>query len=77
MRRGNIVGPMILISIGALLLVNNFVVDIPIERVFSDFWPVILILIGVANIAGAVAGSPVRRWGHVTGGVILITTKRR
>jgi hypothetical protein len=43
MRRGSIVGPLILILIGALFLANNVRPDISVMDVISRFWPFVLI----------------------------------
>jgi hypothetical protein len=73
MRPGNVIGPIVLIGIGVIFLLNNFVARIPFGRVFADFWPVILMVIGFTHLLRAIAGNPFRRWGFLSGGVILIT----
>ena len=42
-------GPILLITLGVLLLLNNLY---PVAFSFSRMWPVILIALGVAKIAG-------------------------
>lgn len=41
---------LILLVIGILFLLDNFVVDIDIWDIIGDFWPMILIAIGLKNI---------------------------
>jgi hypothetical protein len=43
-------GPLILITLGALLLLRNFYPDV---YSFSRVWPVILIVIGISKILGS------------------------
>lgn len=69
MRPGAIVGPLILIGLGTLFLLNNMGMDIPLRYLFRNFWPVILIVAGLAQIAGAA----VRGRGSVVGGAIVTT----
>jgi len=45
-------GPLILIVLGALLLLNNLYPDV---YRFSRVWPVILIVIGIAKLLEALA----------------------
>ena len=40
----------ILLVIGTLFLVDNLGMDIDLWNIISDFWPMILILIGIKNI---------------------------
>jgi lia operon protein LiaF len=68
MRPGQIVGPLILIVLGILFLMNNVGWNIPIGYLISRFWPVILIVVGVSQIAGATVGK-----GSLPGGVIVTT----
>jgi hypothetical protein len=70
MRPGQIVGPIVLIVVGTVFLVDNLMFDIPVGWVVSRFWPVILIGIGMAQIA---TGAASRRWGHLAGGAVTFT----
>ncbi len=74
MRPHMLAGPVILIALGFLFLLNNFGFRIPFGRLIGDFWPVILIVFGVLNIlpAGAV-GFGARAHGMLTGGVMMTT----
>ena len=68
MRNGAVVGPMIVIAIGVLFLLNNLGLSIPIGDMMRHGWPFLLILIGVVQLAGALAGR-----GSLAGGLMLIT----
>ena len=46
MRRGSVIGPLILIGIGALFMLRNFWPEIPLGDILSRFWPLLLILWG-------------------------------
>ena len=71
MRPRQIVGPLILIALGTLFLLSNFVAGLSLREFFRDWWPAILIVVGLMNLAGAVfAGAGA--WGRIHGGVILI-----
>jgi hypothetical protein len=50
MKRGSVVGPMILIGLGALFLVRNIVPDFPVWDLVSRYWPVILIAWGALRL---------------------------
>ena len=41
---------LVLLIVGLLFLLDNFGVDIDIWDILDDFWPMILIAIGVKNI---------------------------
>lgn len=43
MKRGSVVGPLILIAIGLVFLLKNIRPDLPLLNVFMDYWPVLLI----------------------------------
>jgi len=43
MRRGSVIGPLILIGIGALFLFRNLWPEIPLADMISRFWPFLLI----------------------------------
>jgi len=49
-RPRSITGPIILVVIGAIFLLNNLRHDIPFWRLFSDYWPVLLIVLGVIGL---------------------------
>jgi len=46
MKRGSVVGPMILIGFGVLFLIRNVIPDFPVLDLLSRFWPVLLIFWG-------------------------------
>ncbi|MSV31364.1 MAG: hypothetical protein EXQ57_02490 [Bryobacterales bacterium] len=50
MRRSSVVGPLILIVIGALFLMRNFVPDFRVLDVLSDYWPWLLIGWGTLRV---------------------------
>ncbi len=50
-RRHSIAGPIVLITIGFIFLLRNYLPHIPIALLFRDFWPFILIAIGVIRAA--------------------------
>jgi len=50
MRPRSITGPIILISIGLIFLLNNLGRDIAIWPFLADYWPVILIVMGVVGL---------------------------
>ncbi len=43
MRRGSVIGPLILIAAGGLFLLNNLKPELPVMQMVSDYWPFILI----------------------------------
>ncbi len=51
MRPRSITGPLILVIIGVLFLLNNLGHDIPFWRYLSDYWPFLLIGLGVIRLA--------------------------
>lgn len=51
MRRGSIIGPVLLIGAGLLFLVNNLRPDLPTLKIISDWWPFLLIAWGLGRIA--------------------------
>ena len=67
MRPGAIIGPLLLIGLGVLFLVNNMGLHLPLGYMIRTFWPVILIVVGLVQIANAVAG----RHGSIAGGAIV------
>lgn len=50
MNRRSIIGPLILIAIGGMFLINNIVPDFDAFRLFSRYWPILLILWGVLRL---------------------------
>ncbi len=50
-RKGNLIGGLILVVIGVLFLINNFVTDID----FGDLWPVLLIIAGIVVLFNSVS----------------------
>ncbi len=51
MRPRSITGPLILVIIGVLFLLNNLGHDIPFWTYFSEYWPFLLIGLGVIRLA--------------------------
>jgi DUF4097 and DUF4098 domain-containing protein YvlB len=51
MRSQSITGPLILVIIGVVFLLNNLGHDIPFWRYLNDYWPFLLIGIGVIRLA--------------------------
>jgi hypothetical protein len=47
MRRGSLIGPVILILIGTIFLVNNMMPELPVWQFVADYWPFLLIAWGV------------------------------
>ncbi len=80
MRRGSLVGPLLLILIGVVFLLRNIRPDLPLLELFVNWWPAVLIAWGALRIVELVASysrqRPMPRSG-VTGGewalIILIT----
>src|SRR4051794_37494132 len=50
MRRGSLVGPLILIVIGALFLLNNMRPDLSVIEMMASYWPYLLIAWGVLRL---------------------------
>jgi hypothetical protein len=75
MKPGAIVGPLILIALGVLFLLNNAGWDFPIGEMFARGWPLILVFIGLAQLLGGIFSTASGRRGHgsIPGGIILIT----
>lgn len=51
MSRGSIIGPVILILIGGLFLVNNIRPDLPALQIVADWWPFLLVAWGLIRFA--------------------------
>lgn len=47
MRRGSIIGPVILIMIGGLFLLHNVVPNMPVLQFVADWWPLLLMVWGL------------------------------
>ncbi|HTS50213.1 MAG TPA: DUF4097 family beta strand repeat-containing protein, partial [Bryobacteraceae bacterium] len=50
MKRGSVIGPLILILIGALFLMRNLWPDIPLADIISRYWPFVLIAWGLLRL---------------------------
>src|SRR5512138_1972426 len=50
MRRGSIVGPVLLIGLGALFLANNLRPDLNFFELVAQYWPFLLIAWGVLRL---------------------------
>lgn len=80
MRRGSLVGPLLLIVIGVVFLLRNIRPDLPLFDLFVTWWPVLLIVWGGLRIVEILAtyfrGRPLPRAG-IAGGewavIILVT----
>ena len=71
MRRGSIIGPLILIGIGVLFLLRNVWPEIPVLEILSRYWPFLLIAWGAIRLIEiflwAVQSKPIPRNG-ISGG---------
>jgi DUF4097 and DUF4098 domain-containing protein YvlB len=67
-RRHSVVGPLILIVIGALFLLRNFGYTIPLFPHFVKYWPLLLVLIGLVRLAEFFAARSAGRPAPVMGG---------
>jgi hypothetical protein len=56
MRRGTLVWPLILITLGVLFLLGNFGIIGNVGEFIGQWWPLILILIGLEILLGSVIG---------------------
>ena len=56
MRRGTLVWPLILITLGVLFLLGNFGIIGNVGEFIGQWWPLILILIGLEILIGSVIG---------------------
>lgn len=57
MRAQSLVGPLILIGIGTIFLLRNMLPEFHIIEIFRDWWPALLILIGLAQLIDRLAKS--------------------
>jgi hypothetical protein len=73
-RRLSVFGGLLWILIGSLLLINNIVADIRVWQLFRDYWPVLLILLGLTKLfdhfSTRASGAPPARL--VSGGEIFL-----
>lgn len=53
MRRRSLFGPIVIVLIGTLFLVRNFRPDIPVWHLFGQYWPLLLIALGVLKLIQA------------------------
>jgi len=76
MRRGSVIGPLILIGIGALFLMRNLWPDIPLGDIVSRYWPFLLIAWGglrlVEILFWAIMSKPIPRNGISAGEWMLV-----
>lgn len=76
MRRGSLVGPLLLIGIGVLFLARNVMPDLPLLDYLSQYWPFLLILWGglrVLEIAiWSIRDHPLPRFGVSGGEWVLV-----
>jgi hypothetical protein len=76
MRRGSVIGPLILIGIGALFLLRNLWPDIPLADFISKYWPYVLIIWGglrlVEILLAAIMSKPIPRNGISGGEWVLV-----
>jgi DUF4097 and DUF4098 domain-containing protein YvlB len=76
MRRGSLVGPLLLIGIGVLFLARNVMPDLPLLDYLAQYWPFLLILWGglrVLEIAiWAIRDRPLPRYGISGGEWVLV-----
>jgi hypothetical protein len=63
MRRGSIIGPIILILIGAAFLINNLRPDLPVLRMIGEYWPWLLVIWGVIRLVEVTVA-------HMRGGAV-------
>ena len=66
MRRGSVIGPLILIGLGILFLFRNLWPDIPLVDMISRFWPFLLIAWGGIRLLEilfwSMTGKPLPGW---------------
>ena len=71
MKRGSVIGPLILILIGGLFLMRNLWPEIPLADIISRYWPFVLILWGLLRLVEilmwAIMSKPIPRNG-ISGG---------
>ncbi len=76
MRRGSVIGPLILILIGALFLLRNLWPEIQMADFISKYWPYVLIIWGglrlVEILLAAIMSKPIPRNGISGGEWVLV-----
>jgi len=76
MRRGSVIGPLILIGIGALFLMRNLWPEIPLADIISRYWPFLLIAWGALRLVEilfwAIMAKPIPRNGVSAGEWMLV-----
>ncbi|HLG96881.1 MAG TPA: DUF4097 family beta strand repeat-containing protein [Bryobacteraceae bacterium] len=76
MRRGSVIGPLILILIGVLFLMRNLWPDVPLADIVSRYWPFVLIAWGVLRLIEillwAAMSKPIPRNGISGGEWVLV-----
>ena len=53
MRRGSLFGPIVLLLFGTMFLVHNFRPDIEVWHLFGQYWPLLLIFLGLMKLVQA------------------------
>jgi hypothetical protein len=71
--RNSFIGPLVLIGIGLMFLVNNIVVDLPVGEILRRGWPFLLILIGVVQLVAVPLRAAQGRRADLVGPIVLIT----
>ncbi len=75
MRRGSVIGPLILIGIGGLFLLRNLWPEIPLADIIARYWPFVLIAWGglrlIEILMWAIMGKPFPRNG-ISGGEWMV-----
>ena len=76
MRRGSVIGPLILIGIGGLFLMRNLWPEIPLVDIISRYWPFLLIAWGglrlIEILFWAIISKPIPRNGISPGEWMLV-----
>jgi len=76
MRRSSVIGPLILIAIGALFLMRNLWPEIPLVDIISRYWPFVLIAWGLLRLIEilfwAIMSKPIPRNGISAGEWMLV-----
>jgi len=73
MKRHGLVGPIIIIFVGIVLLINSLGFDPPIGLLLRSVWPFLLIAIGAVHVFRHFHTGFIGRPGTLTGGIIMIT----
>lgn len=76
MKRGSLIGPLILMLIGALFLLNNLKPELPVLQIIGDYWPYLLIGWGALRFVEILywwgAGKPLPAHGVSGGEWVLV-----